>query len=76
MMEWTWVLPWRPVIKLVYSQGGVTPQSSVLPPATAVKHKVKRQEAKIIKVKGQAWFLKESRVKRIADSIVYKIICK
>ena len=35
-------------------QGGVTPQSSVLPPATVVKHKVKGQEAKIVKVKGQA----------------------
>ena len=35
-------------------QGGVTPQSSVLPPATVVKHEVKGQEAKIVKVKGQA----------------------
>ena len=35
-------------------QGGVTPQSSVLPPVTTVKHKVKGQEAKIVKVKGQA----------------------
>ena len=35
-------------------QGGVTPQCSVIPPATAVKHKVKSQEAKIVKVKGQA----------------------
>ena len=33
---------------------GVTPQSSVLPPVTTVKHKVKGQEAKIIKVKGEA----------------------
>ena len=32
----------------VAMQGGVTPQSSVLPPATAVKHKVKSQEAKIV----------------------------
>ena len=30
----------------------------------------------IVKVKGQAWFLKESRVKGRADSIVYKIIHK
>ena len=37
------------------SQGGVTPQCSVLKPTTAVKYKVKSQEAKIIKVKGQAW---------------------
>ena len=36
------------------NQGGVTPQSSALPPATAIKHKVKGQEAKIVKVKGQA----------------------
>ena len=35
-------------------QGGITPQSSVIPPVTAVKHKVKGQEAKIVKVKGQA----------------------
>ena len=33
---------------------GVSLQSSVLPPATTVKHKVKGQEAKIVKVKGQA----------------------
>ena len=33
---------------------GVTSQSSVLPPATVVKHKVKGQEAKIVKVNGQA----------------------
>ena len=37
-----------------YDQGGVTPQSSVLLPVTAVKHKVKGQEAKIVKVEGQA----------------------
>ena len=37
-------------------QGVVTPQSSVLPPTTAVKYKVKGQEAKIIKVKGQVQF--------------------
>ena len=30
----------------------------------------------IVKVKGQAWFLKESRVKGRANSIVYKIIRK
>ena len=53
------------------NQGGVTPQTSVLPPATAVKHKVKCQEAKIVNVKGKAWFLKESRVKHIADIIPY-----
>ena len=34
-------------------QGGVSPQSSVLPPATTVTHKVKDQEAKVVKVKGQ-----------------------
>ena len=37
-----------PAIK--WKQGGVTPQSSVIPPATAVKHKVRGQEAKIVKV--------------------------
>ena len=36
------------------NQGDITPQSSVLPPATTIKHKVKGQEAKIVKVKGQA----------------------
>ena len=59
---------------LVLRSGYVTPQSSVLPPATTVKLKVKGQEAKIIKVKGQASFLKESRVKCCAHSIVYRII--
>ena len=48
----------------------------MLPPTTAVKRNVKGQEAKIVKVKSQAWFLKESRVKGHADSIVYKIIHK
>ena len=32
-------------------QGSVSPQSSVLPPATTVKLKVKGQEAKIVKPK-------------------------
>ena len=36
------------------NQRGVTPQSSVLPTTTTVKHKVKGQEARIIKVKDQA----------------------
>ena len=40
-------------------------------PMTVVKRKVKGQEAKIAKIKGKAWLLKESRVKGCADSIVY-----
>ena len=48
------------VLDCIIHQGHL-PQSFVLPPLTEVKCNVKGQEAKIVKVKGQAWFLKESK---------------
>ena len=36
------------LVQLLYTQVGVTPWSSVLPPATTVKRKVKGQEVKSI----------------------------
>ena len=46
------------------SQGEVTPRSSVIPPATAVKNKVKGQEAKIVEVKGHTEGVKSQRLLR------------
>ena len=50
---------WRKLLTILVKQaimviqGGVTPQSSVLPPTIAVKHKVKGQEANMVEVKGK-----------------------
>ena len=50
------------------NQGGVTPLTSALPPATAVKSKVKSQEAKIVKVKGQNVIFPQVKVKLVPQS--------